>query len=68
MKLILDWLEIVEKREAGVTANVLLSLIDQMKNEAPLPSRYSDFQAFAYNTLGCIALVEGTEERVSGGR
>jgi len=53
-----------QKREAGVTANVLLSLIDRMKNDAlsPLPRGYSQMEAFAYNTHGCIALDEGTEE------
>jgi hypothetical protein len=53
----------MQKREAGVTANVLLSLIDRMKNEvSPLPMRYSGFEADAYNVHGCIALAEGTEE------
>ena len=35
----LDRLQPVQKREAGVTADVLLSLIDRMKNDAlsPLP-------------------------------
>jgi hypothetical protein len=51
-----------QKREAGVTANVLLSLIDRMKNESPLPIQYSRFEADAYNVHGCIALNEGTEE------
>jgi hypothetical protein len=56
-------LQSVQKREAGVTANVLLSLIDRMKTEvSPLPMRYSQFQAFACNDLGHIALNEGTEE------
>jgi hypothetical protein len=56
-------LQPVQKREAGDTANVLLSLTDQMKNDAsPLPERYLSFQAFAHNTLGRIALFEGTEE------
>jgi hypothetical protein len=52
----------VQKREAGVTANVLLSLIDRMRVDAPLTKRYSQFQAFAYNVHGRIALKEGTEE------
>jgi hypothetical protein len=30
-----DRLQLVQKREAGVTANVLLSLIDRLKNDAP---------------------------------
>jgi hypothetical protein len=55
-------LQPVQKREAGVTANVLLSLIDRMKNDAPLTYRYSQMKAFAYNTHGRIALYEGTEE------
>jgi hypothetical protein len=34
-------LQPVQKREAGDTANVLLSLTDQMKNDAsPLPERF----------------------------
>jgi hypothetical protein len=51
-----------QKREAGVTANVLLSLIDRMKGDAPLTRRYSQFEAFAYSVHGRIALDEGTEE------
>jgi len=52
----------VQKREAGVTANVLLSMIDRMKNESPLTRRYSFFEANAHNAHGRIALQEGTEE------
>ena len=53
----------VQKRKVGVTAEVLLSLIDRMKIEvSPLPGRYSHFEAVAYSTLGGIALDEGTEE------
>jgi hypothetical protein len=55
-------LQPVQKREAGVTANVLLSLIDRMKNDAPLPRGYSQMEANAYYTHGQIALKEGTEE------
>ena len=53
-----------QKREFGVTANVLLSLIDWMKNDAlsPLPRGYSQMEAFAYNTHGRLAVDEGTEE------
>jgi len=51
-----------QKREAGVTANVLLSLIDRMKNESPLPRRYSQMEASAFYVHGRIALDEGTEE------
>ena len=56
-------LQPVQKREAGVTANVLLSLIDRMKGDvSSLPIRYSQIEAYAYNTHGLIALDEGTEE------
>jgi hypothetical protein len=56
-------LQPVQKREAGVTANVMLSLIDRMKTEiAPLPFRYTRFEAYAYSVQGQIALKEGTEE------
>jgi hypothetical protein len=56
-------LQPVQKREAGVTANVLLSLIERMKGDAPpLHMRYSHFEAYAYTTHGRIALNEGTEE------
>jgi hypothetical protein len=51
-----------QKREAGVTANVLLSLIDRMKGDAPLTMRYSQFEADAYNVHGRIALNEGTDD------
>jgi hypothetical protein len=60
----LDRLQPVQKREAGVTANVLLSLIDRMKGERrwTMPVRYSQIEAFAYGVHGRIALEEGTEE------
>jgi hypothetical protein len=51
-----------QKSEVGVTATVLLSLIDRMKRETSLPRRYLSFAAYAYNTHGRIALIEGTEE------
>jgi hypothetical protein len=51
-----------QKREAGVTADVLLSMIDRMKNDTPLSKRYSIIAACAYNALGLIAFEEGTEE------
>jgi hypothetical protein len=53
-----------QKRElGGVTANVLLSLIERMKNdEPPLHPRYYQFEANAYQLHGEIALDEGTEE------
>jgi hypothetical protein len=56
-------LQPVQKREAGVTATVMLSLIDRIKTEtSPLPMRYSQFAADAYNTHGRIAADEETEE------
>jgi len=59
----LNRLQPVQKREAGVTANVLLSMIDRMKVDAPLlPRRYSQMEAFAYITHGRIAFAEGTGE------
>jgi hypothetical protein len=59
----LDRLPPVQKREAGVSANVLLSFIDRMKGDvSSLPMRYSQMESFAYNTHGRIALDEGTEE------
>jgi hypothetical protein len=55
-------LQPVQKIEAGVTANVLLSLIDRMRANAPLSKRYSLFEGLAYHTHGRIAFDEGTEE------
>jgi hypothetical protein len=57
-------LQPLQKREAVVTTNVLLSLIERRKTEIiPLPSvRYYQFEASAYGSLGRIALDEGTEE------
>jgi hypothetical protein len=56
-------LQPVQKRETGVTANVLLSLIDRMKGDAsPLPKRCSQFEADAFTVQGRIALAEGTKE------
>jgi hypothetical protein len=49
-------LQPVQKTEAGVTANVMLSLIDRMRVVAPLSKRYSEFEADAYSVPGCIAL------------
>jgi hypothetical protein len=50
-------------REAGVTANVQLSLIDRMNgDESPPSERYSQMEAYAYHTHGRIAIDEGTEE------
>ena len=57
-----DRLQPVQKKEVGVTANVLLSLIDRIKGDAPLPMRYSQLKAEAYNAHGRIAFDEGTEE------
>ena len=51
------------RRKAGVTANVMIALIDRMKNDAPtLLRRYSRFKSNAYNALGIIGIEEGTEE------
>ena len=59
----LSALQPVQKREAGVTANVLLSLIERMKNdEPPLQTRYYQFEANAYRLQGQIAIDEGTVE------
>jgi hypothetical protein len=58
----LDRLQPVQKREAGITANVLLSMIDRMKNDAPLQIRYSEAEAYAHNAHGCLAFDEGTGE------
>ena len=55
-------LQPVQKREAGVTADILLSLIDRMKNDASLPRLYSSFAARAHNAHGQIAFEEGTDE------
>ena len=55
-------LQPVQKREAVVTANVMLSLIDRMRVVAPLHKRYSQSEANAYHTHGQVALEEGTEE------
>jgi len=57
-----DRLQPVQKKEAGVTANVLLSLIDRMKGDASLSRRYFQMEAKAHNAHGHIALDEGTEE------
>ena len=59
----LGGLQPVQKREAEVTANVLLSLIERMKLDAsPLSMRYSQIEAHAYAAHGEIALNERTEE------
>ena len=52
----------VQKRELGVTANVILSLIDRMRVVAPLTRHYSQMEAYTYNVHGRIALDEGTDE------
>jgi hypothetical protein len=63
LDMMFDRLQPVQKREAGVTANVLLSFIDRMKVEvSPLPQGYSRFEAAAYGVHGQIALDGGTEE------
>ena len=59
----LNRLKPVQKIEAGVTANVMLSLIDRMKEDiSPLPMQYSFCEADAYNVHGRIAFDEGTGE------
>jgi hypothetical protein len=58
-----DRLQPRQKSEAGVTANVLLSLIGRLKTEvSSLPMRYSQMEAEAHAVHGRIALNEGTEE------
>jgi hypothetical protein len=58
-----DRLQPVQRSEAVDAANGILSLIDQMKvNSSPLSRNYFQLEANAYNTLGRIALNEGTEE------
>jgi hypothetical protein len=52
----------VQKIEAVVMANLMLSLIDRMRVVAPLPYRYSQMEGTAYSIHGCIAFIEGTEE------
>jgi hypothetical protein len=54
----------MQKIELGVTANVMLSLIDRMKGNvsSPLPERYSQIEAYVHGVHGHIALDEGTEE------
>jgi hypothetical protein len=60
---IFERLRPVQKIEAGVTANVMLSLIDRMKGDASLlPRRYSQMEANAYRVHGHIAFNEGSEE------
>jgi hypothetical protein len=58
----LERLTVEQKREFGVTANVLLSLIDRMKGDASLSRRYFQMKADAYNAQGRIALDEESEE------
>jgi hypothetical protein len=58
----LEMLQSVQKRELGVTANVMLSLIDRMRVVAPLTWRHSWFESYAYNTHGLFAIDEETEE------
>jgi hypothetical protein len=63
LNLMLDRLTAEQKREAGVMANVIISLIDRMKTEvSSLPMRYSQMETYAYNAHGRIALDEGSEE------
>jgi hypothetical protein len=55
-------LQPVQNGEVGVTANVLISLIDRMRVVAPLSIRFLSFEAYAYHAHGRIALYEGTDE------
>lgn len=53
----------MQKREAVITANVLISLIDRKKiGASQLTMRNSQFEADAYNVQCQIALEKGTEE------
>ena len=59
----LERLQPVQKREVGVTADVILALIEWMNGGAlPLSMRYSQVKASAHGVHGRIALNEGTEE------
>jgi hypothetical protein len=58
----LERLQPRQKRELRVTANLLLSLIERMKHDAPLSKHYSWVKSSAYNAHGRIALNEGSEE------
>jgi hypothetical protein len=56
----------VQKMELGVTANVLLSLIDRMKGDAsPLSIRYSHFESYASTV---VLLLKKEQKRVQEGR
>jgi hypothetical protein len=55
-------LQPVQKREAGVTANVILSLIDRMKGDASLSERDSRLEVNVYSILGRITFDEGRTE------
>jgi hypothetical protein len=59
---VFERLQPVQKSELGVTANVMLSLIDRMRANAPLSRRYFQMEANAYSVHGRIALNEGSEE------
>ena len=65
---ILERLTPVQMREAGVTANVLLSLIDRMKRDtSPIQMRFSHLKADAHGVHGRIALMR-EQKRVQGER
>jgi len=56
-------LQPVQKREVGVTADVILSLIERMNGGAsPLSMRYSQVKALTTGVLGRLAVKEGTDE------
>jgi hypothetical protein len=69
LDIMLDRLTAEQKKEAGVTANVIISLIDRMKREvsSPLPKRYSWFEADTYHTHGRM-LSTKERKRVQGGQ
>ena len=61
-------LQPVLKREVGVTANVLLSLIDRMKGDAsPLPTRYSHLK-HSHTPLMVVLRLTREQKRVLGGQ
>jgi hypothetical protein len=59
-----DRLSPVQQKVAGVTANIIISLIDRLKgkNASPLPPRCSQIEANTNKALAFIALKEETEE------
>ena len=64
---ILNMLKPIQKRESGITADVLISLIDQMKNETPLTRPYSKLKQM-HTTPMVVLLSKREQKRVQGGR